>query len=184
MTGVPKSTLQRYATGETTAIPLDRLETIAKATSVSPAYLMGWEKDPQSATPENLIPLRLKKVPLLGEIACGEPVFADEHFESYVECDAEIQADFALRCKGDSMINARILDGDIVFIHQQERVENGEVAAVIIDNEATLKRVYMHGAHISLVAENPAYPPIVITPNDNRPVRILGRAILFQSEVR
>lgn len=116
-------------------------------------------------------------------IAAGQPIFAEEHFESYVEAGANIRADFCLRVKGDSMINARICDEDIVFIRKQPDVNDGEIAAVLIDNEATLKRVYKKKGEIILVAENPAYKPLVYKGEELNEIRILGKAIAFQSNV-
>lgn len=134
---------------------------------------------------DNIQPIKTQRIPMLGEIACGEPIFAAEDRESYVEVGTEIKADFCLKAKGDSMINARILDGDIIFIRQQSIVENGEIAAVIIDDEATLKRVYYDREHNKLVlnAENPKYPPMVYVNEELDTVRILGKAIAFQSDV-
>jgi repressor LexA len=82
------------------------------------------------------------------------------------------------------MKNARILDGDIVFIRQQPDVENGQIAAVSINDDATLKRVYKYKDHIALHAENPEYPPIIVDCNDMNNIRILGKAIAFQSTVK
>ena len=113
----------------------------------------------------------------MGEIACGEPIFANEEYETYMDLDTDIQADFVLKAKGDSMVNARIFDGDIVFIRQQPDVNDGEIAAVIIDDEATLKRVYKYENHISLNAENPIYKPIQVRYDDAKNVKIIGRAI-------
>lgn len=122
---------------------------------------------------------------MLGEIACGEPIWAEEDKESYVMADCNIKADFCLKAKGDSMINARINHGDVVFIRQQSIVDNGEIAVVIIDNEATLKRVYFDRANGKLVlsAENPAYPPMVYTGEELNEIRILGKAIYFTSMI-
>ena len=126
-------------------IPRSSVIKFAKALDVTPAYLMGWEDEPKPEQSlydrfDNLHPVKLKRFPLLGEIACGEPIYADEDHESYVSADADIRADFCLKAKGDSMINADIHDGDVVFIRSQSMVENGEIAAVIIEDEATLKR--------------------------------------------
>lgn len=126
----------------------------------------------------------MRKIPLLGTIACGEPILAEENLEGEALIPDDIDADFALRCKGDSMIGARILDGDIVYIRQQPTVENGEIAAVLIDNEATLKRVRLYPDHISLEAENPNYRPMVYWDEDMNKVRILGKAVAFVSKVR
>ena len=133
----------------------------------------------------NIIPLpEMRKIPLLGTIACGAPILAEDHIEEYVNIPRHIHADFALTCQGDSMINARIFDGDIVYIRQQDTVDSGEIAAVLIDNSATLKRIRIFDDHISLEPENPQYRPIVLWGEDMNTVRILGKAIAFTSSVR
>lgn len=185
-TNIPKSALQRYATGQTEKIPIDRLAKIANAIGTSAAYLMGWEDSPDAKLPDNIISIpEMRKIPLLGNIACGAPILADDHIEDYVDIPKHINADFALSCKGDSMINARIFDGDIVYIRQQETVENGEIAAVLNgDGEATLKRVRLFDDHISLEPENPQYRPLVYWGEEMNAVRILGKAVAFTSTVR
>ena len=125
-----------------------------------------------------------KKIPMLGTIAAGIPNVAEERCEYYVEADRGINADFCIKVKGDSMINARILDGDLVFIRMQPDVNDGEIAAVMIDGEATLKRVYKVPGRIQLRAENPAFKPIEVKEEDHADVKILGKAVFFQSEVR
>lgn len=139
---------------------------------------------PSIFTIPGILPIQTKRIPLLGEIACGVPVYADEHFEGYVECGAGIHADFALKAKGDSMINARILDGDIVFVRRQSTVEPGEIAVVVVGEEATLKRFRRQGRLAILSPENPNYEPIVVDLRENDSVYILGKAIAFQSDVR
>ena len=129
------------------------------------------------------------RVPVLGTIACGKPILAQENHEDMVGVPDDIHADFCLRCQGDSMINARIYDGDIVFIRQQPSVENGEIAAVLIDDtadvaETTLKRVYIYDSKVMLVAENPQYPPMSFEKEEMNSVRILGKAVAFLSGVR
>ena len=135
---------------------------------------------------ENLFPIERKRYPLIGTIACGKPITANEEKELYVEAGAEIEADFCLRAKGDSMIRARIYDGDIVFIRKQSMVDNGEIAAVVIDDEATLKRVnyYPEKNLLILKAENPDYEDLVYTGEQLDHIIILGKAVAFQSDVR
>lgn len=141
------------------------------------------EKD--TFLPSNIIPMpEMRRLPLIGTIACGTPILAAENFDGEVDIPTEIHADFALRCKGDSMINARIYDGDIVYIRQQEEVEHGEIAAVLIDDAATLKRVYLYDDHISLEAENPQYRPIVYWGDDMNNVKIIGKAVAFTSTIK
>lgn len=136
----------------------------------------------ETSLPDNILPMPATyTVPLLGTIACGEPILAAENIEDNVEVPENIHADFALRCKGDSMINARIHDGDIVYIRQQPAVNNGEIAAVLIGDEATLKRVYVYEDHVVLQPENPAYEPLVYFGETMSTVRILGKAVGFTS---
>lgn len=183
-TGIPKSALQRYCTGITEKIPLDRLTKIANALEVPVTYFLGWDTE-SSNMPANIIPMpEMRKVPLVGTIACGTPILAAENIEDEVDMPKHIHADFALRCKGDSMINARIFDGDIVYIRKQDTVENGEIAAVLIDDEATLKRVRLFDDHIVLEPENPQYRPIVYWGEEMNSVHIIGKAVAFTSCVR
>lgn len=133
----------------------------------------------------NLKPIpTTRKIPLLGKIACGTPITAIEHPEEYVDVPEFVKADFALLCQGDSMINARILDGDIVYIRRQASVENGEIAAVLVDGEATLKRVFYSAGAVTLIAENPAFPPLVFAGSAAADLQILGKATYFVSKAR
>lgn len=134
---------------------------------------------------EDIVPIVSNRVPLLGAIQCGAPTFAEENFEGYVEAGAQIKADFALRARGDSMIGIGIQDGSIVFIRKQSAVNNGDVAAVILDEEATLKRVrYLPGGMTMLQAENPRYAPIIIGgEGETRVVQVLGKAVAYMGAV-
>lgn len=168
-------------------ITQSKIVAIAEALQTTPAALMGWEREPVSTGifPVNIMPIpEMRKIPLVGTIACGEPILAAENIEDYVNIPKDMAGDFALTCKGDSMINARIFDGDIVYIRQQDTVDNGEIAAVLIDNEATLKRVRLFDDHISLEPENPMYKPLVYWNEDMNNIRILGKAVAFTSAVR
>lgn len=176
-------------------IPRSSIIKFAKALDVSPSYLMGWEDESNVSKNnqddlevlmqkyDNIKPIKLKRFPLLGEIACGEPIWADEDKESFVMADMDINADFCLTAKGDSMINARIYDGDVVFIKEMPMVNNGDIAAVIIDNEATLKKVYYYPEKGKLVLypENPQYEPFVYIGEELNYIRILGKAVYFMS---
>ncbi len=163
---------------------------LAEALDLSIPYLMGWEDDEKSTpqptipTAKNIIPMpEMRKIPLLGTIACGEPILAVENIAEYVDIPKNIPADLALSCKGDSMIQAHILDGSIVYVRIQPDVENGEIAAVLIGDEATLKRVYKTATSITLMPENNRYAPIVLTGEDMNTVRIIGKAVAFTAPV-
>ena len=195
--GVATSTIQRYETDSIGKIKLPVVEAIARVLRVSPDWLIGKsdEKEVQSisffdfTSIPNLMPLpKTREVPRLGIIACGEPILARENIEDYDRAPEGVNCDFTLKCKGDSMIGARIHDGDIVYIRLQEEVENGEIAAVLVDDSgesnATLKRVYLYENQIVLQAENPKYSPWVYTGEDMNKVRIIGKAVAFLSEVK
>lgn len=190
--GVGKSTVRKWETGLIANMRRDKIAALADALNTSPMYLMGWsdEINPAPALDlskfDNIYPVKLKKFPLLGEIACGKPIFANEDRESYILAGSDIHADFCLRAKGDSMINARILDGDIVFIRKQDMVDNGEIAAVAIGDDVTLKRVvyYPEQNLLILKAENSRYQDMIYAQDQLEQVYILGKAIAFQSDVK
>ena len=261
-TGIAKSSIQRYASGTTTKIPIDAVKLIADATNSSAAWIMGWDEAPtpnciqfserlkelrlshnysmdklielynakfngkmnkstlsryenglqepmytvvvnlaklfnvtvdyisgtKASTTDyekyGLKPIRTKKFPMLGSIACGEPIYADREYETFIEASEDINADFCLTAKGDSMINARIFDGDVVFIREQPDVENGEIAAVQIEDEVTLKRVYKYENRLELRPENPTHKVQNYEGETLNHIRILGKAVVFQSIVR
>ena len=189
--GSTKQNIYKYETGIITNIPSDKIEVMANIFGVSPGYIMGWEEINNSDTTLNyseikgIMPLpEMHKVPLLGAIACGEPIYKEE--DEWISLPTDIKADFCLRCEGDSMINARIHDGDIVFIKTCPEVENGQIAAVSINNEVTLKRVYYYKDKNKIVLnpENPNYEPFVYTNEELNDIRILGRAVMFLSSVK
>lgn len=167
-------------------LPQSKIVAFARALEVKPGELMGWDDFPD--IPSNIHPIELHRLPMLGEIACGIPKFTNEDRESYVLAGTDIKADFCLRAVGDSMINARIHDGDIVFVRQQDMVENGEIAAVITNNdsEATLKRFFFYREKSLLIlkAENPAYEDLVFQDEELENVRVLGKAVAFQGDVK
>ena len=185
-----KQTVYKYENNVVTNIPSDKIEKMAELFGVNPGYLMGWEGDHFSGEKtdmifDNIFPVSIKKFPLLGEIACGEPIFVNEDRESYVLCGTDINADFCLKAKGDSMIGARIFDGDVVFIKKTEIVDNGEIAAIVIDDEVLLKRFYYFPDEslLTLQSENPKYPPKNYTNEQLNHIRVLGKAVAFQSDI-
>ena len=139
----------------------------------------------EAGLPSNILPRPgFVKKPRLGTIACGKPILAVEEAEEFDEVPDWVECDFTLRCKGDSMINARIYDGDTVYIRSQPEVENGEIAAVRVDDEATLKRVMLYPDKIVLEAANPMYEPLVYRGEEMNDVQIMGKAIAFTSMIR
>ena len=180
-----KSSISKIENGKAD-IPQSKVVAFAKALNTTTAYLIGAESDNTIHLPSNIIPVppASKTVPLLGTIACGVPILAEENLDGEVSLPDFIHADFALRCKGDSMVDARILDGDIVYIRKQPDVENGEIAAVLIGDEATLKRVYKYPGQIVLQPANPKYAPMIYAGESINDMRILGKAVHFLSAVR
>ena len=186
--GVSKSSVNMYERGEREP-GLETLENIADYFNVDMDFLLGKtdivNRILGADLPSNIIPMpEMRKIPLIGSIACGAPILAEEHIEEYIDIPRHIHADFALTCKGDSMINARIFDGDVVYIRQQKTVENGEIAAVLIDNEATLKRIRLFDDHIALEPENPQYRSLTYWGEEMNTIHILGKAVAFTSAIR
>lgn len=167
-------------------LPQSKILAFANVLETTPGELMGWDYEAEpTETVDNIYKLDKIKLPMLGKVACGEPIFADEDRESYIMVGTDIGADFCLQCQGDSMINARIHDGDIVFVKKTDIVENGEIAVVIIDDEATLKRFFYYREQnlVILKPENPKYQDIILTGEQLNQVRVIGRAVAFQSDV-
>ena len=184
---VHQTAVSQWEQGRTTP-DIETIKKLASLFNVSVDYLLDRSNAPANPIDpfsfSNIQPVKKHRIPLLGEIACGEPIFADEDFEGFIESD--IEADFALRCNGDSMTGARIMDGDIVLIKKQDMVENGQIAAVIIENEATLKRVMYFKEKNTLILkpENPRYEDLIYTNDELNQIRILGKAVAFYSKVR
>lgn len=167
-------------------LPQSKILAFANVLETTPSELMGWDYEAEpTETVDNIYKLDKIKLPMLGKVACGEPIYADEDRESYIMIGTDIGADFCLQCQGDSMINARIHDGDIVFVKKTDIVENGEIAVVIIDDEATLKRFFYYREQnlVILKPENPKYQDIILTGEQLNQVRVIGRAVAFQSDV-
>ena len=169
--GISKQAVYKYENNIVTNIPTDKVDAIAKRLKVSPAYLMGWEEQPTpkptspAPIPPGFEPMpKMKKIPLIGSIACGEPITAEQNIEKMVDVR-------------DSMVDAGIHDKDVVYIRTQPEVENGEIAAVRIDGEATLKRVYYNPGTLTLMPANPAYAPMVYTGSQLEEVHIEGKVV-------
>lgn len=181
-TGIPKSALQRYATGQTEKIPIDRLQLIASAIGTTPEFLMGWNAEGSTKNNSPLLPLpRMKRWKVIGGTACGIPIHKDI-VEETVLAPADIDADSVFKCVGDSMIGAHIFDGDLVFVKTGEYVADGRIGVVRIDDEYTLKRIYRGEDYLELRSENPKYPPIIIR-GEQENAEIVGKAVQFLSRV-
>ena len=189
--GVSKSTIGMYEQGKRMPNTNTILKDIASYFGVSIDYLVGFQSDLGSLSEEDfsrfgIRPIGRRRIPMLGKIACGEPIMCDEEYETFVEIGGNIDADVCVIAQGDSMINARILDGDIVFVRKQEMVENGEIAVVIVnDNEVTLKRFFYYPElnQVVLQSENPAYRPMIYMNEELSHIRVLGKAVAFTSSV-
>lgn len=187
--GVAKSTIQRYEKGQIQKIKLPVIESIASVLGVNPDWIIGNTDNPAPKVskaihnlPDNILPLpAMKRWKVLGGTACGEPIFRELDEES-VLAPVDIDAHFVFRCIGDSMINARIFDGDIVFVKSGVEVEDGQIAVVRIGEEYTLKRIYRGEDYLELRAENPMYPARIIR-GEQENAEIVGKAVHFLSRV-
>lgn len=184
--GFNKSAVSTWCNG--TRLPrMDKVDTLAKYFNINRSDLIEEHTNDieDLKTFDNIFPVSVKKFPLLGEVSCGEPIFMNEDRESYVMAGTDIDADFCLKARGDSMIGARILDGDIVFIKKTDVIDNGDIAAVAIDDEVLLKRFdYLKEENIlALHSENPRYKTKRYTGEALNHIRVLGKAVAFQSDV-
>lgn len=188
--GISKYSISHYLKGDWEG-KQDAVYELARALNVSEAWLMGYDVpaersapkvsvqlDKMPTIPPGFMPLpKMRKVPLIGAIACGDPITAIQNREGDVNAPVDMRCDFALKCQGESMIGAGIHDGDVVYIRIQPEVENGEIAAVRIGEEATLKRVYLHNDYIELRPENPAFESIIRRREEMNDVQIEGKAV-------
>lgn len=184
--GVSSASISQWENGRTHPSTQTLME-LCKILEVSPTVLFSEHLIAiDDSIPAGTKQIKKSKIPVLGSIACGQPIFAEELVEYYVDAFSSIRADFALWAKGDSMIDARINDGDLVFIKKQPIVENGEIAAVLIEDEATLKRVFYSPdkSTITLVAANSRYAPLIYRNEELNSIKILGKAVAFQSIVQ
>ena len=188
-----KSTISKIEQG-LRDISQSKLLLYAEILHMDPLDILGIEteqKDNQANNTDifqynNIKPIATKKIPMLGRVACGQPIYADEQRDYYVEVGTDINADFVLTASGDSMIGAKINDGDLIFCRKQDTVNNGDIAVVIIDDEATLKRVYYYPEKKKLVlqSENPKYEPFVYVGEELENIRIIGKALVLQTDIK
>lgn len=176
--GITKSTYCGYETGKRKP-DVPKIKELARVLHTPADILLGVNVLPNGTEPMPFV----RSVPRLGAIACGEPILAEQNIDGYDDVPDYIKCDFTLLCKGDSMINARIYEGDIVCIKKQDRVENGQIAAVLVNDEATLKRVRYIDGGVALWPENPKYEPLIYTGKSAENVRIIGLATHFISTV-
>lgn len=175
-TGISKARISQYTSGK--FFPkTDAVIKISDALNISRNYLLGIE--------QNLDPSGSRHIPILGNIKCGIPSEAIETFEGEVIVDMSINADFCLYARGDSMKDARILDGDLVFIKKRDSVENGKIAAVAVDGETTLKRIYYYPEKYKLILlpENKDFEPLIYEGEMLNSIKILGEAVMFLSNL-
>lgn len=155
---------------------VDQIELLCGALKISPSVF--WENNvPSNTIPAGFSPLpETASVPRVGNIACGDPITAEQNIETYDEVPKMWNADFTLVCVGDSML-PRIQNGDVVAVKKTLDVENGEIAAVRIDDEATLKHLYRYPDRLVLQPENPSFEPIILIGEEMRRVTIEGKAV-------
>ena len=170
-TGIDKGSMSSYVNGR--YMPnAENVAKIAKALGVSVEYLLGKEDLPRMSLPS------MHEVPVIGKVAAGVPISAQEDIVGTVATDKNV---FALRVKGDSM-SPRIMDGDVVLVRQQDYAEDGDVVIALIEGEATCKVLKRSHGAVSLVPFNAAFLPLVYTGSDAEEVRILGKVVESRHE--
>ena len=180
---VPAGTWLSWEQGK--ALPSD--EELARAAEVIGVSVSDLGRDAERAeeTIPGLYPVKKKRFPVLGKVACGEPIFAEEDRETSIMASADINADFCLIAQGDSMTGAHIEDGDIVFIRQMPTVPNGKIAVVLIEDEATLKYIEYRPEQATLILTpaNPAFRTQIYTGEELNQIRVLGMAVTLQKDL-
>lgn len=181
--GVSPATISRWESGDIANMRRDRIAALAEALQISPAVIMGWDVD--TPIPPGTHRPQFKKVPMLGYAAAGQPLEDLNQDTPYYDVDNKYDVDFCITVRGDSMIDANINDGDIVFIKSMPEVPNGRIACVEIDNEKVcLKRFYKSGKTVSLASANSKYAPMFFTEDNCENIKVLGLAVLRQSEIQ
>lgn len=176
--GVQKNAVSKWECGRVEDIPTSTIKLLANLFNIPASYLIDDDTSPVTSP---LLPLpRMKRWQVLGGTACGQPLFKPLE-DASVLAPADIDADFVFQCVGDSMINARIFDGDAVFVKEGE-VPDGQIGVVRVGEEYTLKRIYHGTDYLELRSENPMYPPIIIR-GEQENAEIVGRAVQFLSRV-
>lgn len=179
-TGIGKSSISTYLSGEYFPKQTNTYK-LAEALRVNPSWLMGNDvpMEDTSFLPENVASIRnvqLTRIPLIGNVAAGQPILAEEDYETYI--DSPCKADYALRVEGDSM-EPGFIDGDIIYIKAQDDVDDGQIAVVLLDDSAALKHVYHIPNGLMLTSDNPKYPPMHMTFEDYNVIRVLGIVVGF-----
>lgn len=187
MFGVAQNTYSQWETDKREP-DFKTLSRIADYFQVSVDYLLGRSDDPSPSDDSEipgLYPVKKKKFPVLGKVACGEPIYAEEEHDTWIMASADIDADFCLIAQGDSMIGAHIEDGDIIFIKKMPIVPNGRIAVVLIGDEATVKYIHYRAETYTLILTpaNPMYRTQVYQGEELENIRVLGMAVCLQKSL-
>lgn len=175
--GVSESTVQRYETSEIKNMGIDKVEALANILKVTPEYLMGWSDEKGDYSSYDLLPIIKRKIPVLGNVHCGTPKYANQEYIDLV--DTDVNADFALIAEGDSMTDVGIQDKDLVFVRRKPIVDNGKIAVVLIGEEAAIKRVHKTGGTLILSPANQNYEPLIFDSSSVEDIKILGEVIAY-----
>lgn len=178
-----RSTIAKIESGEND-LTQSKIVAFAEALNTTARWLLDYDDSDTTLPPGTHRP-QFKKVPMLGYAAAGQPLEDLNQDTPYYDIENKYDVDFCITVRGDSMIDANINDGDIVFIKSMPEVPNGKIACVEIDNEKVcLKRFYKAGKTVSLASANSKYAPMFFTEDTCKSIKVLGLAVLRQSEIQ
>ena len=182
--GVKTNAVSKWECGRVEDIPMSKVKAMSVLFDVTPSFLIDDEQLPSNATPLDVHSFH--RIPILGRIAAGLPLYAEQNIEGYTLTDLNGGAEyFALRVKGDSMNAARIQEGDVLIVRRQEEVENGEVAIVMVgDDDATVKRFYSTGNTVTLMPQstNPKHQAQMYDLRKTK-IKVLGKVVKVEFSV-
>ena len=183
MFGINPTTFNRYESGDIKKLPANVIKIICNKYGLNPAWLMGYEEAEKYMVSEKALQ-KTRRVPVFGSIVAGIPITEQEDLIDYEYTPGNLNVDFCVMINDDSLSGARIIQGDMVYIERNQSLANNDIALIEFNQEVLIRRVHKFDGGILLRAESKGYPDVTITKKNSRDMKVIGKAVLFRSEVR